>query len=114
MSQMNTSDVIKKLDQGWTDVSNTHFNEGDEAGSKSFNVFIKDINENAQKYFDALSKCTCCERHQRDRPTSLSDYKQYPFQGGSGKNKYIDVDCMCSCRHRCRSIVIEKKFTKPQ
>ena len=52
----------------------------------------------AQEYYNQLVDCKCCERHQKDRPTSLldgwidtkwNDSTQYP-------------DCSCFCRHDMR------------
>jgi hypothetical protein len=48
-----------------------------------------------------LSKCKCCERHARNRPTSINDEVPEsdvvsPFQVHT---------CMCTCRNRSRWII---------
>jgi hypothetical protein len=50
--------------------------------------------------FEQLIRCTCCERHKKNRPTTLGVLQQhYPTQTN------IDEDeCQCTCRQRSRTI----------
>ncbi len=47
--------------------------------------------------FNELSKCNCCERHAKDRPTDL-------FKGWTCDwlNYTQETSCSCSCRHFMR------------
>ena len=58
-----------------------------------------------KKILITLNSCTCCERHQINRP-SLIDLEKghsgdYPYTDTSDKMK----QCNCSCRHTSRWIV---------
>jgi len=45
------------------------------------------------------SKCTCCERHQVNRPCSPSEFVE-----GISKVSYKTHECECDCRHLSRFI----------
>lgn len=55
-----------------------------------------------------LSKCKCCSRHQKNRPTTLIDnYEDYPASEESlmmmnDENYVVPERCKCKCRHIIR------------
>lgn len=46
-----------------------------------------------------LSTCSCCARHQTDRPFSLTPWTDTPIRGVS-----IETACECPCRHISRQL----------
>ena len=64
-------------------------------------VDLADLWTKEQKtlFVEKLASCECCERHQKNRPTTLEDFQEYPF--GSMKQ---DTECLCHCRQISRGI----------
>lgn len=70
------------------------------------NLYIFDFN----KYIKALSMCTCCERHQQNRPTHLVNPHE---QQEMVYNTCVDKnECTCTCRHYIR-ILCRANYEKP-
>jgi hypothetical protein len=67
--------------------------------------------EDLVTFINNYSKCTCCERHQTNRPCSPSDF----VEGEAKKSNRIENECECSCRHLsrfiCRSIIDTEEST---
>ena len=59
--------------------------------------------EEAKLLLATLSKCTCCDRHQKHRPSSLDDFDC--CQQACGDHHEDDQQCcQCPCRHFSRWI----------
>tara|TARA_B100000408_G_C10087498_1_gene136386 strand:- start:154 stop:456 length:303 start_codon:yes stop_codon:yes gene_type:complete len=93
-------DVSQKLQDDWKDASQL-FDKNKEAGRASLDQCLKDLKDNGPTYLKSLSKCNCCDRHQINRPSSVTDIKKYGWNNSS----ILDMDCYCPCRHLCRLIV---------
>ena len=57
-----------------------------------------------QLKLDNLSRCNCCDRHQRNKPTVYSRWEDTPATWNGG-------NCNCSCRHYARFIC--RQFPNP-
>ncbi len=65
---------------------------------------------NEQTQFSKHIKCTCCLRHQVNRPISLYIcLPNYRFNGPLNANH----DCVCGCRHYARHLVRIMNQKKP-
>ena len=63
--------------------------------------FITDLND-----FSYCVTCTCCIRHQTNRPTKLvNGYIEFPWRGGSGWVR--EWDCNCACRMCARTLAFK-------
>ena len=77
-------------------------------------AIINDISKNSNNFIDSLvsnihnpkqivldlNTCSCCEKHQIDRPTYLRYWNDTDFN-----NKQLqESDCKCPCRHYARFI----------
>ena len=72
-------------------------------GGVSFDEYIYTLpRDNLRDYLVTCSTCTCCARHQVNRPESkfvTGKYKCDHFHGTQ------DSECYCHCRHNARKIV---------
>ena len=82
---------------------------GDELGVPAMTSFTGTPTEQANLYFDLLSDCDCCERHQTARPESIHGWKDMPDRKHLRPEACLDPSrCQCTCRHRMRNIA--RKF----
>lgn len=51
-----------------------------------------------QAELDDLANCSCCERHQTNKPKVFAPWVELPFHGTQ------NISCECPCRHRARFI----------
>ena len=96
-----------KLQNDWEFASQSYFTYLEEGKSEAeaeqlmlkqcYNCDV-DLKENGVNYLKDLSQCTCCERHQTNRPSCVEDKKTYVSEGTSN-------NCDCACRHFSRIIV---------
>lgn len=70
-------------------------------GSDGINPIPTYTEEEDIKWFNILSACKCCQRHQMDRPTTrFSEWKTMntpPWQG-------VKSECDCQCRMASRML----------
>jgi hypothetical protein len=101
---MNTA---QKLQNDWMIASQSYFTflEDGYSDQESTEFMMElcgkcdeDLKENGVNYLKDLSQCTCCERHQMNRPSCIEDKKTYVSNG-------LSNNCDCACRHFSRIIV---------
>lgn len=75
----------------------------------SFDIFLTDVFNigTLEKYFNVLSNCDCCDRHQQRRPEALGHLPNYEQVHGGDHHKG-ECDCLCRAftRMLCRAWVI--------
>ena len=54
-----------------------------------------------QRVIDQLGECNCCERHQKNKPTTFERWSETPTTGN------WDNDCLCNCRSLARNVCRE-------
>lgn len=54
--------------------------------------------------FVGLIQCTCCDRHQHDRPTTMEGFVEYPFHKNKDSQEPLPGECLCQCRHNARAL----------
>ena len=54
----------------------------------------------AEKQFEHLSNCKCCNRHQINRPQCLEIWNETPHSIADRSQQH----CICDCRHKLRFI----------
>lgn len=67
--------------------------------------FITD--DEAKKYMDLLSNCSCCKEHQQRRPTTKMMMNGF-LPHYSEKRFYNNKKCKCKCRHLARGMCRER------
>jgi hypothetical protein len=65
----------------------------------SFMSFLKFKLPDKETIVDILSHCKCCERHQKNKPSHINDWKLNFMPKESEENT-----CKCICRHYSRMI----------
>ena len=105
-------DRAKKLKNTWFEASQLYFSEGEKPRNDAEANFKKDLKENGPEYFTELSECKCCERHQKNRPCNITDYKVYDFNGPSKEKINSCNECNCACRYYSRQIAYEFSKSK--
>ena len=93
-------ELAKKLKNTLFEASQLYFSEGEKSSNDAIDNFDKDLKENGSEYLSKLSECKCCDRHQKNRPCNITDFKEYDWTGDN--NSY---ECNCACRHYSRTIV---------
>lgn len=66
----------------------------------SFIAFLKDKLNDKEKIVEVLSNCKCCQRHQKNKPKHINDWK-LNFRPKEEPKKII---CYCNCRQYSRMI----------
>ena len=105
-------DLAKKLKNTWFEASQLYFSEGEKPRNDAEDNFKKNLKENGPEYFTELSECKCCERHQKNRPCNITDYKVYDFNGPSKEKIIACNECNCACRFYSRQIAYEFSKSK--
>ena len=104
--------LAKKLKNTWFQAGQLYFSEGEKSSNDAFDNFQKDLKENGSEYFTKLSECKCCDRHQKNRPCNITDYKVYDLNGPSKGKINACNKCNCACRHYSRIIVYDFNKSK--
>ena len=104
-------ELANKLKNTWFEAGQLNFSEGEKSSNDAIDNFKKDLKENGLEYFSKLSECKCCDRHQKNRPCNITDYKEYDWNGGNTLEPTCN-ECDCACRHYSRIIVYD--FSKSQ
>ena len=104
--------LANKLKNSWFKSSQLYFSEGEKSSNDAIDNFKKDLKENGSEYFTKLSECKCCDRHQKNRPCNITDYKVYDLNGPSKKKINACNKCNCACRHYSRQIAYEFSKSK--
>jgi hypothetical protein len=68
---------------------------------KTYNIFYKNRILNRQDVLNTFSACKCCKKHQKNKPTVLSTWKDTTIPLS------YHISCECSCRHFSRYICRE-------
>ena len=105
-------ELAKKLKNTWFEASQLYFSEGKKSSNDAEANFKKDLKENGPEYFKRLSECKCCERHQKNRPCNITDYKVYDWNGPSNAKINACNECNCACRFYSRQIAYEFSKSK--
>ena len=104
--------LAKKLKNTWFQAGQLYFSEGEKSSNDAFDNFKKDLKENGSEYLSKLSECKCCDRHQKNRPCNITDYKVYDLNGPSKEKINACNKCNCACRHYSRHIAYEFSKSK--
>jgi len=80
-----------------TDILDLHMCRTNQENLNSFHACINN-NELAQRELIILSKCSCCSRHQVNKPRIFTAWIELPFNGTQ------NTTCQCNCRHVSRFI----------
>tara|TARA_Y100000389_G_C17463838_1_gene523845 strand:+ start:3717 stop:4196 length:480 start_codon:yes stop_codon:yes gene_type:complete len=74
--------------------------------------YFKDNGDNLESITDPeyfckiLATCTCCERHQKNRPKHFNDFETLSDDSNANYSPFNrDFECICSCRHDSRFII---------
>ena len=105
-------ELANKLKNAWFEAGQLNFSEGEKSSNDAIDNFKKDLKENELEYFSKLSECKCCDRHQKNRPCNITDYKKYEFNGCSDAKINACNECNCACRHYSRQIAYEFSKSK--
>ena len=100
-------ELANKLKNTWFEAGQLNFSEGEKSSNDAIDNFKKDLKENGSEYLSKLSECKCCDRHQKNRPCNITDYKKYEWNGDNSSN-----ECNCACRHYSRQIAYEFSKSK--
>ena len=80
-----------------TEFQDLHMSRTNQDNLNSFYACIND-HELAKRELLILSKCSCCSRHQINKPRNFTAWVELPFHGTQ------DTPCKCNCRHISRFI----------
>ena len=74
----------------------------------SFQRICRDHMDDPEVFLEHYSNCTCCPRHQKNRPKHLwhswGTMDNYPRVNTVEPG---EIPCLCHCRHLCRQIVLQ-------
>lgn len=88
---------LKAVQFNLTSLSKEYYSD---SYSDSFISFLKYKLIDKENSVDVLNKCTCCTRHQKDRPKHMNDWDLNFLPKEETKN----YSCKCFCRHTSRMI----------
>jgi hypothetical protein len=83
-------------------------------GGISFDQYLYDQGFSKQdlvSYINNYSKCTCCERHKENKPSSVEEYKDMEICHNRRDTNWSEEEkeCDCDCRHlsrmSCKAII---------
>jgi hypothetical protein len=82
------------------------YNKTTSGYNNNYTALYEYLNEDTEYIFTVLNTCKCCLRHQRNRPSLLTEHKFYP-QNSTYLIEEIKCKthiCACPCRHITRFI----------